>query len=61
MPRGIPNKPKEPLEAPKAVSEKDAIYSRYVHGEPINSIAARLKVESQEVLDVINKIEESKG
>jgi hypothetical protein len=61
MPRGIPNKPKEitqPIAEPN-VSER--VYYCYVHGEPINSIATRFKLDVQETLEMINKAEEAKG
>lgn len=63
MPRGIPNKPKEPVEA-DAVKHQDSdearMYSLYVHGTPISHIALKFKVEAQEVLEAIQAIEEKR-
>lgn len=61
MPRGIPNKPKEPTEPSTKPSMEDEMYALYVHGKSINDIAEEFKVDSLEVLSVVNKIEETKG
>ena len=58
MPRGIPNKPK--AEQP-VTDTKDRVYHCYVHGETVNDIAARFELETQEVLEMIQSIEQGRG
>lgn len=48
--------------APKVVkqSPEDAIYVEYVQGRVINDIAAERGIETQEVINIINKKEQGR-
>lgn len=46
---------------PKKVTDDGAsIYDAYIHGEPINNIALRFKLEAQEVVNIITNIEQNR-
>lgn len=53
--------PTEPAPEPEELTQNELIYKDYVHGKRPADIAEQYKLDSSEVLAIINDIERSKG
>lgn len=54
-------RPKKEQTSPEPSDDAQLAYSAYVHGEPINDIAFRMRLEPREVLEMIVAIEQDRN